>query len=242
MNGWFSIRSIDDSLPGPRLDIHADIGLVAGRLAAHIAAHETNDKLLPMLRGIVLALAAGIAWGQARPEPVARDWTVRDFEFHTGDKLPELRLHYTTIGKLTGDNAVLVLHGTTGRGNRFLAEDFAGVLFGQGQPLDAGRYYIILPDAIGHGESSKPSDGMRARFPRYNYDDMVRAQHRLVRDALGVEHLRLVMGTSMGGMHTWLWGETYPDSMDALMPLACAPVEIAGRNRILRRMITDSIR
>jgi len=217
-------------------------GLVAGRLAAHIAAYETNDKLLPMLRGIVLALAAGIAWGQARPEPVAGDWTVRDFEFHTGEKLPELRLHYTTIGKPAADNAVLILHGTTGRGNRFLAEDFAGVLFGQGQPLDAGRYYIILPDAIGHGESSKPSDGMRARFPRYNYDDMVRAQYRLVREALGVEHLRLVMGTSMGGMHTWLWGETYPDAMDALMPLACAPVEIAGRNRILRRMIIDSIR
>ena len=195
-----------------------------------------------MLRGIALALAASAAWAQARPEPVSADWVVRDFAFQSGERLPELRLHYTTLGKFSGNNAVLILHGTTGRGSRFLAEDFAGVLFGQGQPLDAARYYIILPDAIGHGQSSKPSDGMRAHFPRYNYDDMVRAQYRLVREGLGVDHLRLVMGTSMGGMHTWMWGEAYPDFMDALLPLACAPVEIAGRNRILRRMIIDSIR
>ena len=186
--------------------------------------------------------AACALWSQDRPEPMEGDWTVRDFEFHTGETLPELRLHYTTIGKPAGSNAVLIMHGTTGRGARFLAEDFAGVLFGRGQPLDAERYFIILPDAIGHGQSSKPSDGMHARFPRYNYEDMVRAQYRLVHEGLGVGHLRLVIGTSMGGMHTWLWGETYPDFMDALLPLACAPVEIAGRNRILRRMIIDSIR
>jgi homoserine O-acetyltransferase len=195
-----------------------------------------------MIRLFLLALAAFPAWAQPMPLPVEGDWTARDFKFASGETLPELRLHYTTLGKLTGNNAVLILHGTTGRGSRFLAQDFGGELFGPGQPLDADRYYIILPDAIGHGQSTKPSDGLRARFPRYNYDDMVRAQYRLVREGLGVHHLRLVMGTSMGGMHAWMWGEMFPDFMDALMPLASAPVEIAGRNRIFRRMIVDSIR
>jgi homoserine O-acetyltransferase len=194
------------------------------------------------MRGaIIFALGAAAAMAQA-PEPVEGDWVVRDFAFQSGETLPELRLHYTTLGKPAGNNAVLILHGTTGSGRSFLREQFAGVLFGPGQPLDTSRYFVILPDGIGHGQSSKPSDGLHARFPRYNYDDIVRAQYRLVREALHLEHLRLVMGTSMGGMHTWMWGEMYPDFMDALLPLASAPVEIAGRNRIFRRMIIDSIR
>jgi homoserine O-acetyltransferase/O-succinyltransferase len=184
----------------------------------------------------------------AYPAPVEGDFVVRDFEFASGERLPELRLHYTTIGTPRRDaagtvrNAVLVLHGTTGSGRGFLSDNFAGRLFGPGQLLDARRYFIILPDGIGHGRSSRPSEGLRARFPRYTYDDMVRAQHRLLTEHLGVSHLRLVMGTSMGGMHTWVWGYTYPDFMDALLPLASAPVEIAGRNRMMRRMIMDAIR
>lgn len=182
------------------------------------------------------------------PTPVQDDYVVRDFKFRSGETLPELRLHYATLGTPARDaggvvrNAVLVMHGTGGTGGQFLTPQFAGVLFGPGQLLDATRYYIILPDGIGHGASSKPSDGLRARFPRYTYDDMVAAQHRLLTEKLGVNHLRLVMGTSMGGMQTWVWGETYPDFMDALMPLASLPVEIAGRNRVMRRMIIDAIK
>jgi homoserine O-acetyltransferase len=184
----------------------------------------------------------------AYPTPVEGDFVVRGFRFGTGEVLPELRLHYTTIGTPIRDgegvvrNAVLVLHGTGGSGRGFLSENFAGVLFGEGQLLDGNTHYIILPDAIGHGRSSKPSDGLRMSFPRYTYDDMVRAHHLLLTEALDVNHLRLVMGTSMGGMHTWVWGETYPDFMDALCPLASLPAPIAGRNRMLRRMIMDSIR
>ncbi|HEX9440643.1 MAG TPA: alpha/beta fold hydrolase, partial [Roseiflexaceae bacterium] len=157
-------------------------------------------------------------------------------------------LHYTTHGAPTIDeagvvrNAVLILHGTGGSGQGFLRDQFAGVLFRPGQLLDATRYFLILPDGIGHGRSSKPSDSLRARFPRYTYDDMIVAQHRLLTDGLGVNHLRLVVGTSMGGMQTWLWGERYSRFMDALMPLASLPVEIAGRNRMMRRMIIDAIR
>src|SRR5436305_2035676 len=181
------------------------------------------------------------------PTPVEGDYVIRDFRFRSGETLPELKLHYTTIGTPVRDsngvvrNAVLIMHGTGGAGNQFLTEQFAGVLFGQGQLLDATKYFIILPDGIGHGKSSKPSDGLHARFPHYVYDDMVAAQHQLVTDKLGVNHLRLVMGTSMGGMQTWVWGETYPDFMDALMPLASLPVEIAGRNRMMRRMIMNAI-
>jgi homoserine O-acetyltransferase/O-succinyltransferase len=195
---------------------------------------------------LVLVLLAGAA--AAAPEVKEGDYTVKDFKFASGETLPALRLHYRTLGKPRRDargrtrNAVLILHGTGGAGSQFLVDHFASELFGPGQPLDAGKFFIILPDGIGHGKSSKPSDGLHARFPHYRYDDMVRAQHLLLTDGLEVNHLRVALGTSMGGMHTWVWGETYPDFMDALMPLACLPVQIAGRNRILRRMITEGIR
>ena len=180
--------------------------------------------------------------------PAEGDYVIKDFRFASGESLPELRLHYATFGRLERDargsarNAVLILHGTGGSGRQFLRDAFAGELFGPGQLLDTARYYVILPDGIGHGRSSKPSDGLHARFPHYTYDDMVRAHYRLLTERLGVNHLRLVMGTSMGGMQTWVWGETYPDFMDALMPLASLPVEIAGRNRTQRKMILDAIR
>ena len=189
----------------------------------------------------VALLFCGSALAASYPDPVEGDFLVKDFQFVTGETLPELRLHYTTIGSASNP-AVLIMHGTTGRGREFLSDRFAGQLFGPGQLLDATRHYIILTDAIGHGASSKPSDGLRLKFPRYTYEDMVRAQYRLITEKLGVKHLRLVMGTSMGGMHTWMWGYMYPDFMDALMPLASAPVEIGGRNRMLRKMIIDSIR
>jgi len=189
------------------------------------------------------------AWlGGAVPTAAEGDYTIHDFHFSTGERLAELRIHYRTIGSPRRDargvvrNAVLVLHGTTGTGRQFMTEDFAGVLFGAGQPLDAAAHFLVLPDGIGHGGSSKPSDGLHARFPRYAYDDMVVAQYRLLTEGLGVNHLRLVMGTSMGGMHTWMWGERYPDFMDALLPLASVPTEIAGRNRMLRKMAIEDIR
>ncbi len=175
------------------------------------------------------------------PAPVEADFTIKDFHFHSGESLPELRLHYTTVGN-PSNPAVLIMHGTGGTGRAFLSAGFGGELFGPGQPLDATKYFIVLPDGIGHGKSSKPSDGLRAHFPHYCYDDMVIADYRLLTEQLGIKHMRLIMGTSMGAMHSWVFGEMYPDFMDALMPLASAPVEIAGRNRILRRMIIDSIR
>jgi homoserine O-acetyltransferase/O-succinyltransferase len=182
------------------------------------------------------------------PTPDAGDFVLHDFHFKSGESLAELRIHYRTIGKPLRDasgrvtNAVLILHGTGGSGEGFLRPIFAGVLFGPGQLLDASRYFIILPDNIGHGKSSKPSDGLRAKFPQYEYADMVLAQHELVEKELGVNHLRLVLGTSMGCMHSWLWAEAYPDYMDVLMPLACLPTQIAGRNRIWRKMVIDGIR
>jgi homoserine O-acetyltransferase len=175
------------------------------------------------------------------PAPVEGDWTVHDFRFHSGEVLPDLRLHYTTVGAPSGQ-PVLILHGTNGTGNGFLRPDFAGELFGPGQPLDAAKHYTILPDSIGAGKSAKPSDGMRAQFPRYTYDDMVRAQYRLVTEHLGIRHVRLVQGTSMGGMLAWMWGEMYPDFMDTLMPMAAQPTEVAGRNWMLRRMVLDLVR
>jgi homoserine O-acetyltransferase len=168
-------------------------------------------------------------------------WVVRDFRFHTGEVLPELRLHYTTVGAPTGE-PVLILHGTTGSGAGILNPRFAGELFGPGQPLDASRYFIILTDAIGHGKSSKPSDGLRASFPKYNYDDMVVAQYRLVTEHLAVRHLRLLLGNSMGGMQIWMWAQKYPDFIDIAVPMASLPTEMSGRNWMMRRLIIDSIR
>ena len=182
------------------------------------------------------------------PAPSQGDFVVQNFRFASDEKLPELRVHYRTLGTPQRDaqgvvrNAVLILHGTGGSGAQFIRPEFAGALFGAGQPLDAGRYFIILPDGIGHGQSSKPSDGLHAAFPQYGYIDMVESQYRLVTDGLGVNHLRLVMGTSMGGMQTWLWGERYPGFIDALMPLASLPTQISGRNRVWRRVIIDAIR
>ncbi len=182
------------------------------------------------------------------PAPTEGDYILRDFKFASGESLPELRIHYRTLGKAEKDakgltrNAVLITHGTTGSGAQFIRPEFAGELFGADQPLDATKFFIVLPDGIGHGKSSKPSDGMHAKFPRYGYRDMVEAQYRLLTDGLGVNHARLVMGTSMGGMHTWLWGETHPEFMDALMPLASLPTQISGRNRAWRRIVIDAIR
>ena len=193
-------------------------------------------------------LAASFALAVDYPTPTEGDYTIRDFKFTSGETLPELRLHYRTLGKPEKDaqgkttNAVLIMHGTTGSGAQFIRPEFAGELFGKDQPLDATKFFIVLPDGIGHGKSSKPSDGMHAKFPRYGYLDMIEAQYRLLAEGLGVNHARLVMGTSMGGMHTWLWGELHPDFMDALMPLASLPTQISGRNRAWRRMVIDTIR
>ena len=182
------------------------------------------------------------------PGTTEGDFVVKDFKFRSGEALPELRLHYTTLGKPVRNaqgrvtNVVLILHGTGGTGHQFLTPIFASELFGPGQLLDATRYFIVLPDGIGHGKSSKPSDGLHAHFPQYDYDDMVAAHHQLLSEGLGVNHLRLILGTSMGCMHSFVWGETFPDFMDALMPLASLPVQIAGRNRMTRRMVIDSIK
>jgi homoserine O-acetyltransferase/O-succinyltransferase len=186
--------------------------------------------------------------GSAALATVEGDFVVHNFHFRSGESLPEVRLHYTTLGKAAKDaqgrttNAVLILHGTGGSGQQFLAPYFAGPLFAPGQPLDTTRYYLILADSIGHGKSSKPSDGLHARFPQYDYDDMVALQYKLVTEGLGVNHLRLIFGTSMGCMNSWVWAETYRDFMDALMPMACLPVQLAGRNRIWRKMVMDAIR
>ena len=175
------------------------------------------------------------------PAPREGDWIAKDFKFHTGEVMPELKLHYTTIGEPSG-RPVLVLHGSGGSAASMLTPTFAGELFGPGQPLDASKYYIIIPDGIGHGKSSKPSDGMKTAFPKYDYEDMVDAQHRLVKEGLGIEHLRLVIGNSMGGMHTWVWGVRYPSFMDALVPMASQPTEMAARNWMLRRVMLETIR
>ena len=197
---------------------------------------------------LLAALSGNGLFAADYPPPISGDFVLKDFHFNSGETLPELRMHYRAFGipgrnaRGVVTNAVLILHGTTGNGSNFLRADFAGELFGKGQLLDASRYYLVLPDNIGHGQSSKPSDGLRAHFPRYGYADMIAAQYRLLTEGLGVNHLRLVMGTSMGGMHTWLWGETHPEFMDALLPLASLPTQISGRNRVWRRMIIDAIR
>src|SRR5882724_244168 len=201
-----------------------------------------------ILASVLVILVTRIGAAADYPAAVEGDYTIRDFKFAFGESLPELRIHYRTLGKIDKRaegktrNAVLIMHGTTGSGAQFIRPEFAGELFGKDQPLDATKFFIVLPDGIGHGKSSKPSDGMRAKFPRYDYVDMVDAQYRLLTEGLGVDHARLVMGTSMGGMHTWLWGELHPDFMDALMPLASLPTQISGRNRGWRRVIIDAIR
>jgi len=198
----------------------------------------------PLWRGvasIVLVCVALSARAAEYPEPKEGQWIARDFRFHTGEVMAELRIAYRTVGAPAGE-PVLILHGTAGSGAGMLSPNFAGELFGPGQPLDASKYFIILADAIGAGKSSKPSDGLRTKFPRYNYDDMVDAQHRLVAEGLGIRRLRLVLGNSMGGMHTWIWGARYPKAMDALVPMASQPTEMSSRNWMMRRLIIDSIR
>jgi homoserine O-acetyltransferase len=203
--------------------------------------------------GAMLAASFLVTPAAARPQMTAPattdgDFVVHNFKFNSGESSPDVRLHYTTLGKPARDaegrttNAVLILHGTGGSGRQFLAPYFAGELFGPGQLLDATRYFIVLPDGVGHGQSSKPSDGLHAHFPQYDYDDMVALHYKLLNDGLGVNHLRLIFGTSMGCMHSFVWGERYPDFMDALMPMACLPIEIAGRNRVWRKMVMDGIR
>jgi homoserine O-acetyltransferase len=212
-----------------------------GRLTRVSFAQLTACAL--MLGGLLASAAAA-----EYPAPVEGDFVLRDFRFASGETMPELRIHYRTIGEAQKDekgkvrNAVLITHGTTGSGAQFIRPEFAGELFGAGQLLDATKFFIVLPDGIGHGKSSKPSDGWHAKFPRYGYRDMVEAQFRLLTDGLGVDHARLVMGTSMGGMHTWLWGQMHPQFMDALLPLASLPGQISGRNRAWRRLVIDAIR
>lgn len=197
---------------------------------------------IPLL-GAALALPmvfAGAAGAADYPAPQKKEWVVNDFRFHTGEVLPQLRLAYTTVGDPQGE-PVVVLHGTAGSGERMLTPAFAGELFGPGQPLDARKYYIILPDAIGAGASSKPSDGLRMAFPRYNYEDMVQAQYRLVREHLGLGHVRMVLGNSMGGMQAWMWAQKYPGYMDIAVPMASVPAAMSGRNWMMRRLLVESI-
>jgi homoserine O-acetyltransferase len=192
--------------------------------------------------GVLMTLIAlGGAAAADYPQPKQGTWVAKDFRFHTGEVMPELRVHYTTVGEPSGE-PVVILHGTTMSGSGMLSSIFAGELFGPGQPLDATKYYIILPDAIGHGRTAKPSDGLRTKFPQYNYDDMVAAQYRLVTEGLGVRRARMVLGFSMGGMHAWMWGAKYPEFMDTLVPMASQPSALSGRTWMTRRLITDSIR
>jgi homoserine O-acetyltransferase/O-succinyltransferase len=196
----------------------------------------------------LLAVLSILALSQTNPPVTDGNFSVKDFKFESGETLPELKIHYVTLGRPRKDanghvaNAVLILHGTGGSHTQFLGRAFGGVLFGKDQLLDANKYFIIIPDNVGHGGSSKPSNGLHAKFPHYDYHDMVDLQYRLLTEKLGVDHLRLVMGTSMGGMHSWMWAEVYPDFMDAAMPLASLPIEISGRNRFFRRMVIDPIK
>jgi homoserine O-acetyltransferase len=198
-------------------------------------------KFLRAALSAALALTSFAAVAADYPAPKQGDWIAKDFKFHTGETRPELRLHYTTVGEPTGQ-PVLVLHGSGQSAANMLTPGFAGELFGSGQPLDASKYYIIIPDGIGHGKSSKPSDGMKTAFPKYDYEDMIDAQYRLIKDGLGIKHLRLVIGNSMGGMHSWIWGVKYPSYMDALVPMAAQPTEMSARNWMLRRMMLETIR
>jgi len=198
----------------------------------------TFRRVISALASTLLSFAASAA---DYPAPKQGDWIARDFKFHSGEVMPEVRLHYTTIGEPTG-TPVVVLHGTGGSAASMLTAGFAGELFGAGQPLDASKYFIIIPDALGHGRSTKPSDGLKAKFPHYDYADMVDAQYRLLSEGLGIHHVRVIIGNSMGGMQTWLWGEKYPEFMDALVPMAAQPTAMASRNWMLRRMMLETIR
>jgi homoserine O-acetyltransferase len=207
------------------------------------------NSIVKILAAVAILVALPIQGQESQKFQVADgEFVAHNFKLGSGEQMADLRLHYITLGQPARDgngritNAVLLLHGTGGSGRQFLAPQFADELFGPGQPLDVAHYFVIAPDGIGHGKSSKPSDGMHAHFPLYDYDDMVVAQHVLLTEALGVQHLRLIFGTSMGCMHSFVWGETYPDFMDALMPMACLPVQIAGRNRVWRKMLMDAIR
>jgi homoserine O-acetyltransferase len=213
------------------------------RLAPRVRTRNSHAAALLLLLASTICAAAD----HTLPKPIEADYTIRDFKFSSGEQMPQLRIHYATLGAPVKNregqitNAVLILHSTANSHQQFLADRFAGELFGPGQPLDLRRYFIVLPDAIGHGASSKPSDGLHAKFPAYDYNDMVSAQYMLLRQALGVNHLRLVLGTSMGCMHSWVWAEKYPEFMDAVVPLACLPAPVAGRNRMWRTMITEGI-
>ena len=250
------LKPIVSSAISARLKPSPDENLLLDSIISPGGAELRNliQKMTCGIAGILFCFLASTASIQAQGAAAQGlaveegDYVAHDFHFKSGETMAELRLHYRTLGKPTKDangrttNAVLIMHGTTGTGAQFLGPTFAGQLFGPGQLLDTSHYYIILTDAIGHGKSSKPSDGMHARFPQYDYDDMVAAQHELLEKGLGVNHLRLVMGTSMGCMHSWVWLEMYPEFMDASMPLACEPVELAGRNRLWRKMVIDGIR
>ena len=201
----------------------------------------TRIGTLRLAAGVLLSLGTFAAGAAEYPGPKEASFVAKDFKFHTGEVLPDVRLHYRTIGEPTGE-PVVVLHGTSGSGASMLTPAFAGELFGAGQPLDAKKYFIILPDAIGHGKSTKPSDGLKAKFPKYNSEDMVDAQHRLLAEGLGLKHVRLIIGNSMGGMHAWLWGAKYPDYMDALAPMASQPTEMASRNWMMRRLMIETIK
>jgi homoserine O-acetyltransferase len=215
------------------------------RVRSQSGARARGTKCFVALLALLPACATALATNY--PAPAEGDFVIRDFQFASGESLPQLRIHYRTFGQPRTDargvvrNAVLIMHGTGGSGGSLVCDEFAGELFGPGQLLDAARYFIVLPDGIGHGKSSKPSDALRGHFPHYAYNDMVQAQYRLLTEGLKVNHARLVMGTSMGGMHTWLWGEQHPQFMDALMPLASVPTQISGRNRVWRKTIIDAI-
>jgi homoserine O-acetyltransferase/O-succinyltransferase len=215
-------------------------------VAAHfwevVVSNKARAAVKFLLQGVTTAVASLVAFvaiAADYPTPKEGDWIGPNFRFHTGEVMP--RLHYMTVGERTGE-PVLILHGTMGSGTGMMTPNFAGELFGPGQPLDARKYYIILPDSVGHGKSSKPSDGLRTKFPSFNYDDMVDAQYRLVTEGLGFRHVRLILGFSMGGMNAWIWGEKYPDFMDALVPTASQPSAMSSRNWMMRRLIIDSIR
>jgi homoserine O-acetyltransferase len=244
---WFSLLATQDNPMRQLLSVALGLALVPMLGTARLPQAE-QDAQAAAARNVRQSVAHR---GSSQPRPTEGDVVLRDFRFASGQSLAALNLHYRSFGqpmrgrdgKVT--NAVLVLHGTGGAGSNFVEGTggpmFAGKLFGKGQLLDADRYYIIIPDNIGHGKSSKPSDGLHARFPRYGYEDMIRAQYLLLAE-LKIDHLRLVLGTSMGGMHTWLWGQRHPDYMDALMPLASLPTQISGRNRMWRRIVIDAIR